>query len=50
VLLRITLRPVDRTLTADQVNALRDRVYAAVHRGTTMVPSGEDNLVTGSGR
>jgi phenylalanyl-tRNA synthetase alpha chain len=34
VLLRITLRPVDRTLTADEVNALRDRIYAAIHRGT----------------
>jgi phenylalanyl-tRNA synthetase alpha chain len=32
-LLRITLRPVDRTLTAAEVNALRDHIYAAVHRG-----------------
>jgi len=36
VLLRITLRPVDRTLTAAEVNVLRDRIYAAVHRGTTV--------------
>jgi phenylalanyl-tRNA synthetase alpha chain len=33
VLLRLTLRPLDRTLTDDEGNALRDRVYAAVHEG-----------------
>ncbi len=33
VLLRITLRPIDRTLTAAEVKALRDQIYAAVHRG-----------------
>lgn len=35
-LLRITLRPVDRTLTAAEVNALRDRIYRAVHQGATV--------------
>lgn len=44
VLLRITLRPVDRTLTAAEVNALRDRIYTAVHRGST-VEGGQ--LITG---
>lgn len=32
VLLRVVLRPADRTLTADEVNALRDRIYAALHQ------------------
>jgi phenylalanyl-tRNA synthetase alpha chain len=33
VLLRLVLRPVDRTLTDAEANAVRDRVYAAVHEG-----------------
>ncbi|MGE0795594.1 MAG: hypothetical protein AB7O29_09685 [Acidimicrobiia bacterium] len=33
VLLRITMRPFDRTLTDPEANRLRDRVYEAVHRG-----------------
>ncbi len=32
-LVRIVLRPVDRTLTDAEANALRDRVYAALHEG-----------------
>jgi phenylalanyl-tRNA synthetase alpha chain len=44
VLLRVTLRPVDRTLTAAEVNVLRDRIYAAVHRGTTV---GGGQVITG---
>jgi phenylalanyl-tRNA synthetase alpha chain len=32
-LLRLVLRPVDRTLTDAEANAARDRVYAAVHEG-----------------
>jgi phenylalanyl-tRNA synthetase alpha chain len=32
-LLRLVLRPVDRTLTDAEANAVRDRVYAAVHEG-----------------
>ncbi|TDE11787.1 hypothetical protein [Jiangella asiatica] len=35
VLLRLVLRPVDRTLTSDEANALRDRVYTALHTGTS---------------
>jgi phenylalanyl-tRNA synthetase alpha chain len=33
VLLRVVLRDLDRTLTAAEANALRDRVYAALHEG-----------------
>jgi phenylalanyl-tRNA synthetase alpha chain len=44
VLLRITLRPVDRTLTAAEVNVLRDRIHTAVHRGT-IVDGGQ--MITG---
>lgn len=32
----IVLRPVDCTLTDDQANALRDRVYAALRHGPVM--------------
>ena len=34
VLVRVVLRDLDRTLTADEANLLRDRVYAGLHRGT----------------
>jgi phenylalanyl-tRNA synthetase alpha chain len=33
LLLRLVLRPLDRTLTDAQANAVRDRVYAGVHEG-----------------
>jgi phenylalanyl-tRNA synthetase alpha chain len=33
VLLRITLRALDRTLTHAECNALRDAIYATLHRG-----------------
>jgi phenylalanyl-tRNA synthetase alpha chain len=36
VLLRVVLRHPDRTLTHAEANALRDRIYAAVHRGSRM--------------
>ncbi len=29
----IVLRPIDRTLTSDQANAIRNRIYRAVHEG-----------------
>lgn len=32
-LVRIVLRGLDRTLTAAEANALRDRIYLAIHRG-----------------
>lgn len=34
VLLRLVLQPLDRTLTDEQANRLRDRVYVALHQGT----------------
>jgi phenylalanyl-tRNA synthetase alpha chain len=33
LLLRMILRPLDRTLTDAEANAVRDRVYAALHEG-----------------
>jgi phenylalanyl-tRNA synthetase alpha chain len=36
VLLRIILRPVDRTLTSDQANIIRNTIYRAVHEGPVM--------------
>jgi len=33
VLLRLVLQPLDRTLTDEQANQLRDRVYVALHKG-----------------
>lgn len=35
VLVRIELSNVERTLTDDEANQLRDRIYAAIHQGTT---------------
>jgi len=34
MLLRIVLRRLDRTLTDAEANMLRDRIYAAIHRGS----------------
>ncbi len=34
VLLRVVLRDLERTLTHGEANVLRDRIYAALHRGT----------------
>ena len=34
VLLRVVLRHPSRTLTSDEANLLRDRIYTAVHEGT----------------
>jgi phenylalanyl-tRNA synthetase alpha chain len=34
VLVRIVLRHLERSLTDEEANALRDRVYAAIHRGS----------------
>lgn len=33
VLLRLVLQPLDQTLTDEEANVLRDRVYLALHRG-----------------
>lgn len=35
VLVRLDLRPLDRTLTDTEANSLRDDVYEAIHRGST---------------
>lgn len=35
VLVRLVIRPFDRTLTDADANRLRDRVYEAIHEGTT---------------
>lgn len=35
LLIRVVLRHLERTLTNQEANHLRDRVYAALHRGTT---------------
>lgn len=35
MLLRVLLRGLDRTLTSEEANALRDRIFAAVHEGTS---------------
>ena len=35
-LVRLTLRALDRTLTHGEHNAVRDEVYAALHRGAVM--------------
>jgi phenylalanyl-tRNA synthetase alpha chain len=36
LLLRIVLRPIDRTLTSDQANAIRNVIYRAVHEGPVL--------------
>ena len=36
VLVRLVIRPHERTLTDEEANRVRDRVYAALHRGTVM--------------
>lgn len=36
LLLRIMLRPIDRTLTSDQANAIRNVIYRAVHKGPVL--------------
>src|SRR6266498_1919299 len=35
VLVRVVLRPLTRTLTSAQANALRDRIYAGLHEGVS---------------
>jgi phenylalanyl-tRNA synthetase alpha chain len=43
VLVRIVLRHLERSLTDDEANALRDRVYAALHRGSAHEWAGTGN-------
>ena len=35
VLVRVVLRHLERTLTDQEANSLRDRIYAAIHQGTS---------------
>ena len=41
LLVRVVLRDLDRTLTDVDANALRDRVYAAIHEGTVWMWAGK---------
>ena len=43
VLVRVVLRDLERTLTAPQGNALRDRIYRALHQGTRHQWAGSAN-------
>ena len=36
LLVRVVLRPIDRTLTAAQANRIRNRIYRAVHQGPVL--------------
>lgn len=36
LLLRIVLRPIDRTLTSDQANVIRNVIYRAIHEGPVL--------------
>ena len=36
LLLRIMLRPIDRTLTSDEANVIRNVIYETVHEGPVM--------------
>lgn len=36
MLLRIILRPIDRTLTSQEANTIRNAIYRAVHQGPVM--------------
>lgn len=36
LLLRIILRPLERTLTSDEANAIRNTIYRAVHEGPVL--------------
>jgi phenylalanyl-tRNA synthetase alpha chain len=49
VLLRVTLRALQRTLTHAECNALRDAIYAALHRGTRWEWAANPAPTTGAG-
>jgi phenylalanyl-tRNA synthetase alpha chain len=42
LLVRVVIRRLDRTLTDNQANDLRDRIYARLHRGTTWQWASDD--------
>jgi phenylalanyl-tRNA synthetase alpha chain len=37
ILLRVVLRPMDRTMTAGEANVIRDRIYRVLHEGGDML-------------
>jgi phenylalanyl-tRNA synthetase alpha chain len=49
VLLRVVLRPTDRTLTAGEANALRDRIYRALHEGSASGSGGRVSSTASAG-
>jgi phenylalanyl-tRNA synthetase alpha chain len=44
VLVRVVMRHLERTLTDEEANTLRDRIYAALHRGTSYQWAGRSEL------
>jgi phenylalanyl-tRNA synthetase alpha chain len=42
VLLRLVIRDLERTLTSDEANVLRDEVYAAIHEGSVKSWAAQD--------
>jgi phenylalanyl-tRNA synthetase alpha chain len=49
LLVRVTLRALDRTLSAEEANEVRDRVYAALHGGTAYMWAGSATEASGAG-
>jgi phenylalanyl-tRNA synthetase alpha chain len=49
LLVRVVLRDLERTLTAAEANALRDRIYAALHRGAAHQWAARAGQVTPAG-
>lgn len=49
VLVRLVIRPLERTLTDDEANGLRDRAYAALHRGARAEWTGRARAATQRG-
>jgi phenylalanyl-tRNA synthetase alpha chain len=49
LLVRIVLRDLDRTLTSQEANSLRDRIYAAIHQGSAHQWAGPGPLAQASG-
>jgi phenylalanyl-tRNA synthetase alpha chain len=50
VLVRVVLRDLDRTLSDDEANGMRDRIYRALHRGTAFVWAGRSSAAAGDSR
>ena len=50
LLVRVVLRDLEKTLTSEAANALRDRIYLAIHQGGNFVMSGRSPGVRAPGR